>query len=222
MKRYLLILLLAGPLYPQMLMPIVGGGASSPPPTLIQHTFNDSAPITVAFSSPTTTGNTLFFAMEANSSVTVTSIANTGGATWTKVQSVTTATQTAELWYGTGNTGQSTDTLTIVWSSTLDYRVAYIAEFSNVAVLSPLDNHASATGNSTSAATGTFTVVSGDLLLGIADTQGTPVAGSGFTQLDTDTFSLFEYKIASSTSANVTATGDAGTWTIIGAGFLKL
>jgi calcineurin-like phosphoesterase family protein/fibronectin type III domain protein len=126
-------------------------------------------------------------AVQAGGSVSVTSVADSSGATWTKAAAgfLTGANTRIELWYRAGAPALTSVTVRL---STADVASANISEWQNVATVNPLDAGAAAgNASSTSASTPAITTTSsGDLVLGAVNYQGAAVASlsaSGFTAL---------------------------------------
>lgn len=178
---------------------------------------------TVSLGGASTGGNLLTLMSESNSGTTntISSIA-CGANSFTFVVGATAggdSAQRTEVWY-VANAASCT-TATVTWGTNNDYHALYLTEWSGAATVAPLDGHGSSTGNSGTAATGSFAITSGDLVVGAAifEGQAAPTPGTGFTQIDTDTHSnIIAGAIAASTT-NPTETNTSAAWTISAAAF---
>lgn len=95
--------------------------------------------VTVTYSS--TTGNLLVATIHVNTetAISVSSVTDTAGNTWTKAVNTTSSTGSgnrAEVWYAANATAVTSVTVTI---SAAQVHIANISEYSNVATVSPLD-----------------------------------------------------------------------------------
>jgi hypothetical protein len=183
-----------------------------------------AATVNCAFNSNNTAGNLIVVGVEEfNYSATPFTITDSAGNTYLNANSFI---------YEGGATGASNqlqyakniligaNTITVSAASA-GYINVVITEYSGANTTNPLDFIGpSIIGNSTTAATGAFTVTNGDLIVGWLDfTNGSVTAGAGFTSRGTDTGSMLEDKTASGSSTNVTGTGTTGEWIAMGVAF---
>ena len=187
-------------------------------PTYIQGA--QATTTSVAFTSANNAGNLLLTAVENNAYVGPLSVSDSAGNTWTSVVGPATdgSSQAVQL-FCAANAKAGANTVTVAGTGG-NYVDVVLAEYSGLGTTCATDGTGSATGDSATAATGNFSVSSGDLLvvMGIMGAGGA-TAGSGFTSRGTDTFSMMEDQIASGTTANGTLTGSTHQWAIAGVGF---
>jgi hypothetical protein len=124
------------------------------------------------------------------------------------------------------NVGAGANTVNIANGGTgiISYQAVYIMEFSGVATSSAVDGHNSQGGQSSATIEpGSFSITSGDLVVGFAQTN-TPTIGavSPYAAANgSDTYTMPEWAVISSTSANPTWTDGGGTryWAANGEAF---
>ena len=194
--------------------------------TLVQHTYVASLASggTIAYTSNTGVGNLLTITYEVNlPGLPITAVSDSSGNSgWASIGStqINSSGQRVGIWYVANSVGGA-DTLTITAGSG-GVREIYIQEWSGMATSSVLGGSGGNTGSGTAQSTGSFTVLNGSLVLGIAVIGGAlGVPGSGFTQIDYAAGSswVVEYQTSTSTSATVTSTSGSGPWAIIAAEF---
>ena len=180
--------------------------------------------VAITFTSNNTAGNLLVVGVEANSTSSVITVSDTLGNTYSSAIGPTQINGGGNQWiqiFYVPNCLGGANTVTAS-NSSATYMNIVGAEYSVVKTASPLDGAgASAAGNNATPASGTFTVTVDDLIVGFA-LLSNMVAGSGFTSRGTDTYSMLEDKITSSTSANATFTADSGNWAAQGVAFLPI
>lgn len=182
---------------------------------------------TLTFNSATTAGNLNVVCTQSNNgnSNAISGITDTATNTYAKAVSVRNVPndQSVEIWYAKNTTGNAANQVSVTFGTPGDYHALHIGEFSGCDTTAPLDtNQGSATGNSTTAATGSFNITSGDLVVAIACMAGfNPVHGTGFTDMvaSPDAVSLAEYQVVAATSIDAQETGSSGQWGIAGAAF---
>ena len=104
-------------------------------------------------------------------------------------------------------------------SGSTSYDALYIAEFTLTGTQSA-DGSGSNTGNSAAPSTGSFSVTTGDLVVGMMASQGSAAAGAGWTAIaGTDTYSMMEWQQAASSTATAAWTAASGTWAALGVGY---
>lgn len=170
------------------------------------------AAATCQYSSNTTVGNTLVVLLVAN---------DTGTTGWAPTSSGSESFTTAVLvaWGSTAREGQvsyscnaaggTQETITKNANTAESYVFWVIAEVSGLPTSGCLDTTSSGVAGQLD--TGSFSIISGDIVLGINIASSTaPGIGSGFTTLGTgDGFSLAEYQVVAATSIDVVFTGTA-------------
>lgn len=142
------------------------------------------------------------------------------------VQAITGSTSWGQIFYFPGASGgTAAKTISITSSGNACTNVdATAAEYSGIATVSPEDGAgASAQGNSGSLSSGSYTVTSGDLVVGfgVAPAAGLCVgAGPGFIGRScTTAASLLEDTTATTTTETATATANSGNWAMLGVAF---
>jgi hypothetical protein len=165
-----------------------------------------------------TTGNTIIVYVYGSdggyqkASPTVSSITDTASNTYTKITSISEEyNRTREMWYATNITGNASNVISVVWSSTTcGLKTALSMEFSGLGT-GAVDVYEEATGTGTEssvAVTNTSAVAA--CMVGADNTQsmGSASAGSGYTLSTSAGYSTTgEFKITSSTgtqSGNIT------------------
>ena len=162
---------------------------------------------------------------DSNASVTLT-ITNTQGYTWSNAIGPvrrTGNTVWSEIFYTvipSGFTG--TDTITCA-DATATGSLCLAAELNGTRTTTPLDGTGgSATGTSTTPATGNYTVTTGSLAFGGTNGSGGISAGSGWSAIFTTAGMLIQAQVAASTTVNSTASQPASNpWVALGTGFLS-
>jgi hypothetical protein len=97
-----------------------------------------------------------------------------------------------------------------------------ISEYQQVVQVSPVDGAGISTnGNTVNPTSGTFTVTVGSLVVGFwcVTGGGTGFAGAGFTLRGSDGTCSLEDTLATSTSSQILAAGNAGNWALMGVAF---
>jgi hypothetical protein len=97
-----------------------------------------------------------------------------------------------------------------------------LSEYQQIAQVSPVDGAGTSTnGNTVNPTSGTFTVTVGSLVVGFwcDSAGGTGFAGAGFTLRGQDGTCSLEDTLATSTSSQILAAGNAGNWAIMGVAF---
>jgi len=155
-----------------------------------------------------TTGNLLVVFVGCHSiSVTVSSIADTAGNTYTKVTSIKDSYDTIECWYAKNITGNANNVVTATYSDSVDYRTITVDQYSGCDTSTPLDQYNTGTGNDTAPTTGNITTTAADevLVAGVyLRVSKTITAGTNYT-LRTLTNSAPSY--AASEDRIISATG---------------
>jgi len=107
-----------------------------------------------------TTGNLLVVFVGMNStSVTVSSIADTAGNTYTKVTSIKDSeiNDTIECWYAKNITGNANNVVTATFSGSVGYRTITVDQYSGCDTSAPLDQYNTGAGENTAPTTGNIT-----------------------------------------------------------------
>jgi hypothetical protein len=171
----------------------VTSGGSNTAPSLVQSasstaTAPSTAPATT-LTKPTSAGDLLVLSVSLYAGTTnhITSITDSAGNTWVRVNAWSTASHNSdgEMWYAADVAATSGLTVTahVVTAASMAFEVD---EFSGIAITSPLDQSAGASTTGTTASSGPLTpAASGALLIGFsaghASTQTMAVSASGFT-----------------------------------------
>ncbi len=142
------------------------------------------------FNSPTTSGNAIIFGITFGNTPSTITVTDSAGNTYT--QAVRTYdsrhNQGGAIFYSTNTMGVSSLTVTVSFSSGVNFLALGIHEYSGVATSAPLDVATGTTGSGTSPSSGSVTTTAnGDLIFGVAveDAAGSSdsfTAGSGFTK----------------------------------------
>lgn len=166
-------------------------------------------------------GNLISACSEINNATSSATIADTAGNTYTAVYAMQLAgsgSQMVGCWYAkniAASAGTNTVTITDVANT---FRELSINEYSGLDTSAPFRSSNFATPSGTTASSGTFAVVVGDLVIGYAlDAGGGITAGSGFTgRSQAISALLMEDELAGSTTGNATFNGASAAWGVIG------
>jgi hypothetical protein len=150
------------------------------------------------------------------SSASVSSVTDSQGNVFTQVgNQLTSPGGVSTRVYYASNVKSGADTVTVSLSANSPYLEIYLAEYSGVASVSPIDVQAGASGNAGAVSSGNATTtVAGDIVYGFCIGDTTCTAGSGFTPRSTFHSNLVEDMVAVRPSSYA-ATGSAGSgWTM--------
>jgi hypothetical protein len=161
--------------------------------------------------------------------VTISSVANTAGDTWTQAGSTLTTLDGSkiDIYYAMNSIGNAADVVTWTYSGAVVYRAFSVLQFSGAATTSALITApAGSTGTSTSAATSSLSISQNAVIcaFGLFDAGAAVTVGSGYTGTnfaitgDAATYFFSEYKIVT-TGQTATATGTSSNWAIQAAAF---
>ena len=180
-----------------------------------------TSPITCTLN--VTTGNFVIVNLRCtqSSSVTISSVSDTAGNTWTVGSKLNIGTNTMiQSAYAYNVTGNASDVITVNYSSTAGFAQIWADQFSGIQTSStPFDSTATGTGG-TSVTSGTYsTVQNNELAYAIASAEsasGSWTAGTGFTAAQAapasqGVASFSEYQIYSSIQSGVTASVSGNT-----------
>jgi len=113
-----------------------------------------------------TTGNLLVvFVGFYSTSVTVSSIGDTAGNTYTKITSIKDSYSTIECWYAKNITGNANNVVTATFSASVTYRGITVDQYSGCDTSAPLDQYNTGTGNDTAPITGNITTTTANEVL---------------------------------------------------------
>lgn len=162
-------------------------------------------------------------------SETISSVQLDGSTSFTSVLSIKLDTTSGAAVYYLANVAGGSHTVTVTYSGAVTYDTIYLTEISGAKRTSPVDGAgASATGGSTTPASGNYTTLGSSFAYGcIYDVNTTTfTAGSGWTSPSSDLTgtpgSGVEYKAApGTTTQNADATGDNVAWAAVGVAFLS-
>ena len=192
--------------------------------TLVQSAQHASTsnPTTATFGSSNTAGNFIVVGVEVNFSGAspVLTVTDSHGTYSPAISFLGDASGAGLQIFFLPNIAGGSNTISASFSgASASYINVMAGEFSGVALTSPEDGAgASAFGDSGLPASGNFTVTVGDLIIGLLGTNNVTV-GTGYAPVATDTFSLLEYQIAASTTANATGFGSTADWGAQGVAF---
>lgn len=195
----------------------------------VQNAYNDSntnnflGTLSKAFVSPNTAGNCLIVAVTLDDTLgSINTIGDTLGNTYGTPTHI--SGNSTQCWvYVIPNCLAGANTVNVTFSSpsTVNYPVLIIAEFSGLALSSPLDGTPpAATGNSTAPSSGNLTTSNAnDLLFGVCSTDAGVTAGAGgswTTIITSPDLTAYQYSIVSATGTYAaTFTQNTGGWTVI-------
>jgi len=152
-----------------------------------------------------TSGNLLVVFVGMNSSsVTVSSIADTAGNTYTKVTSIKDSeiNDTIECWYAKNITGNANNVVTATFSGSVGYRTITVDQYSGCDTSAPLDQYNTGTGENTAPITGNITTTAANevLVAGVyLRAFRTITAGTNYTKRTDASYAASEDRIVSAT-----------------------
>lgn len=165
-----------------------------------------------------TAGNLIVVLVRANTSTNpfVSSITDTAGNTYTRISNLSGGGDTSELWYAKNTSGNGSNVVTVTFNGTYATWSGSTAQYSGCDTSSPLDATASATANSTSVTSSSFTTAQADeVIVGasqISQVGGTWTPDTGYTNRVTDSSGVtnIQDKIVSTIQTTVTTKGTCG------------
>ena len=173
-----------------------------------------------------TTGNLLVvFVGLRDTSVTVSSIADTAGNTYTYVTRIAGTSSAIECWYAKNITGNANNVVTATFSASVYYRTITVNQYSGCDTSAPLDQYNTGTGYDTAPTTGNITTTVADevLVAGVRLLASRIItAGTNYTKrVDTSSWGASEDRIVSATGTyNATfSLSDVTYWATIVASF---
>ena len=183
-------------------------------PSTIQ---SSNTSVAVAFSNPQTAGNLNVVAVGwGDNTSSISSVTDSKGNTYARAVGPTSDPDLQQSIYYAKNIGAGSNTVTVKFNQAAAYPDVRILEYSGLDPTNPLDVTAGASGNGTSASSGSATTTSAnELIFGAGNSQHHyTAAGSGFASRIINTYgSIAEDKIVSSSGSNAaTATNSAGFW----------
>jgi Galactose oxidase-like, Early set domain/Glyoxal oxidase N-terminus len=202
---------------------------TSPPPTGINFVQVNSAPrtiqasnssVAVTYSSTQTAGNLNIVAVGwGDTTSSISSVTDSKGNTYTRAVGPTSTTRLQHaIYYAKNIAGGSSNTVTVKFNQAAAYPDVRILEYSGLDTSSPLDVTAAATGNGTSASSGSATTTSAnELIFGAGNSANNyTAAGSGFANRIINVYgSIAEDELVSSSgSYAATATNSSGYWVL--------
>ena len=189
-------------------------------PTFVQvksATLTSGASEAITFTAAQTSGNLNVVAvMWGDTTSTVSSVTDSKGNIYALAVGPTKASGLTSAIYYAKNIVSGSNTVTVKFNQTASYPNVNVLEYSGLDTANPLDVRAAATGNGTTANSGSATTSSAnELIVGAGNpTSVFKSPGSGFTSRVINAFGgISEDKVVSSTgSYNATATLSSGTW----------
>lgn len=164
----------------------------------------------VSFPSNTVSGDLILVGFDLDTGVTPSSVTDSQGNVFTQVGSqLTSPASIASQVYYAKNIKGGADTVTVNLSLTSSLIEVYLAEYSGVDQVNPIDVQAGATGTSAAASSGNATTkFAGDIIYGFCEGDGSCTVGSGFTARSTFNANLIEDMTAGN-PGTYAATGSA-------------
>ena len=189
-------------------------------PTFVQvksATLTSGASEAITFTAAQTAGNLNVVAvMWGDTTSAVSSVTDSKGNIYALAVGPTKASGLTSAIYYAKNIASGSNTVTVKFNQTASYPNVNVLEYSGLDTANPLDVRAAATGNGTTANSGSATTTSpNELIVGAGNpTSVFKSPGSGFTSRVINAFGgISEDKVVSSTgSYNATATLSSGTW----------
>lgn len=169
--------------------------------------------IAKAYVSNVTAGNILAVLVQWSSSSATASVADTQGNTWNAVAGSLATNATSgnrSEWFWTVPASSGANTVTGTISGSVGERDIYIAEYSGVDAVSPVDASVGANANGANPSTTLTTLTANTMMVaGALVPVGTATVGSGWTSRVTQNGNLYEDKAAAATGSQTVAFTDA-------------
>ena len=170
----------------------------------------------VSFPGNTTAGDVILVGFDYTGGLTVTSVTDTQGNTFLPVggQLTSPGGSSSSLYYAKNIRGGA-DTVTVTVSAATGGIELYLAEYTGIDAVNPIDVQAGAAGNAGSVSSGNATTtVAGDIIFGYCLADWSCTAGSGFAARSTYNHNLIEDMVAGA-PGSYAATGTANNgWTM--------
>jgi len=163
----------------------------------------------------TTVGQVVIAGGETNSGTATMVMSSSGtGDTWTSAQAGCSASgnQNIQMFWMIPTNSTTSDVITLTGTGAV-YVILGAESFSGATISNPIDGSgACVIGSSTTPATGSYAVTTGDYNIGWVLCQGAATVGAGWSDLQNATYSDLEGQTAASGSANATWTSTTGNW----------
>jgi hypothetical protein len=153
----------------------------------------------------------LFTCFNGSGTISVSSVTDTAGLTWTKRTATSVGAQPIEEWYAIAASLLSSNVITVNLSAANGYANAIVVAISGANTASPYDTNVSLPALSASATSVSVSTTAANTIIlgGLRSNNATQTAGAGFALISGANFALVEYDIVSSAQTSLTVTSSS-------------